>query len=131
MPGDDFWDESDNIDYHDMKFSDLLSQENETIAYEYDFGDSWMHKLILEKIMAPDSGKKYPVCIAGKRNCPPEDCGGIWGYAGILEIIKNSGHEDHESVMEWLGGEFDPEYFNINEINSFLGKEDYGCFEFL
>lgn len=119
---DDFWDEMNNIDYIKMKIrvSDLLKKENEKIIYEYDFGDGWEHELILEKILPVDKNIEYPVCLAGEMNCPPEDCGGIWGYANILEILAHPDHDEYEDVMEWLGGEFDPEYFNVEEKNELL-----------
>ena len=61
-----------------------------------------------------------PVCIKGKRACPPEDCGGIWGYEDLLEAISNPNHPEHEDMLEWLGGEFDPEEFDLEVINDDL-----------
>lgn len=128
-PGDDLWEEMENVDYQDMLISDLLKKENEKIIYQYDFGDSWEHEIILEEIKPDDKKFKHPLCLAGKRNCPPEDCGGVWGYADMLDILKQPDHEEYESYIEWLGGEFDPEYFNKNEINEMLRKRDFGCIE--
>lgn len=131
-PGDDdLWDEMDNVDYVDMTISDLLKKEKEKIIYEYDFGDSWQHEIVLEKIETDDKKTKYPLCLTGKRNCPPEDCGGVWGYGEMLEILKQPDHEEYESYIEWLGGEFDPEYFNKNEINTMLKLPDFGCIEII
>jgi len=62
-------------------------------------------------------------------HCPPEDCGGVWGYADMLKILKKSDHEEYESYMEWLGGEFDPKYFNIDEINDMLKQKNYGVLD--
>jgi hypothetical protein len=90
--------------------------------YEYDFGDSWEHKILLEKILPFDTKTALPVCIKGKRACPPEDCGGIWGYEELLEAISNPKHPDHENMLEWLGGEFDPEEFDLEEINGNLAE---------
>ena len=123
MKDDDFWDDMNNVDYKKMKISDLLEKEKEEITYEYDFGDGWMHDITFEKILAPDDKIKYPVCLAGKMNCPPEDCGGVWGYSDILKILKKPDHEEYESYLEWLGGKFDPEYFNIDEVNKLLRKK--------
>lgn len=120
MQDDDLWDELDSVDYKNMIVSDLLTKEKEKIIYEYDFGDSWDHDIILEKILPLDNSLKHPVCVDGKMNCPPEDCGGVWGYAEMLEVLKNPNHEEYESYMEWLGEEFDPEYFDINEVNKML-----------
>ncbi len=81
-------------------------------SYEYDFGDGWEHEIVLEKILPAVTGNKYPQCIAGERACPPEDCGGVWGYENLLTIIKNPKHEEYEDRIEWLGSEFDPEKFD-------------------
>jgi len=71
-----------------IKISDLLTKKKEKIIYEYDFGDGWEHDVIVEKILPVDEKFKYPICLEGKMNCPPEDCGGIWGYSDMLEILK-------------------------------------------
>ena len=118
---DDF--EFEMEDETQYKLSQLLTKEKESLVYEYDFGDSWEHKILLEKIL-PDDGKTVlPVCIKGKRACPPEDCGGIWGYEELLQTISNPKHPDHDEMLEWLGGKFDPEEFDIEEINEDL--EEY------
>jgi hypothetical protein len=85
--------------------------------YTYDFGDDWVHKIKLEKILPAIPGCKYPICLDGERACPPEDCGGTGGYENLLEIIKDQQHEEHESMLTWVGGKFDPEKFNPQEIN--------------
>jgi len=129
MQDDDLWDEMDNVDYKEMKISDLLKKEKDKIVYEYDFGDGWEHDIILEKILPPDNNTKHPICLTGKMNCPPEDCGGIWGYSDMLEILKDPDHEEYESYIEWLGEEFDPKYFDKDEVNELLREKDYGCIE--
>ena len=129
MEDDDFWEESGSLHYEDLKISDLLEKEKDKIIYEYDFGDGWMHDIMLEKILPFDKNIKNPICIAGKNSCPPEDCGGIWGYAEIFEILSNPEHKEYESYVEWLGGDFDPEFFDKEEVNELLQEEDYGCFE--
>ena len=122
LPEDDLWDERDNVDYKKMKISDLLKKDKDKIVYEYDFGDSWEHNIILEKILPIDNNLKYPICLTGKMNCPPEDCGGVWGYSDMLEVFKDPEHEEYESYIEWLGEEFDPEFFDNNEINKSFGQ---------
>ena len=131
MLDDDLWGEMDNVDYKFIRVSDLLKKEKERIIYEYDFGDGWEHHIIVEKILPIDSKINYPVCVKGKMNCPPEDCGGIWGYASMLEILEQPDHEEYESFIEWLGGKFEPEYFDLEEINELLSEDNYGLFEFL
>jgi hypothetical protein len=101
---------------------DLLKKEKDSLLYEYDFGDGWMHKVILEKALPFESSVKLVQCIKGKRSCPPEDCGGIWGYESLLETIRDPSHGEHEDMLDWLGGEFDPEYFDMSETNKLLSE---------
>jgi hypothetical protein len=91
-------------------------------SYEYDFGDDWQHEVLVEKIVDPGPRVAYPRCIEGARACPPEDVGGIWGYPEFLEAIADRKHPDHSQMKEWVGGEFDPERFSLNEVNRELGK---------
>ena len=100
-----------------QKIADWFSMENRIANYTYDFGDSWEHKIQLEKILPRDKNIEYPTCVAGKRACPPEDCGGIWGYERLLEAINNPDHEEHKEMLEWFGGEFNPEHFDVNEVS--------------
>ncbi len=105
-----------------VKLNKVIKNEKAKFRYEYDFGDNWQHQLLLEKILLPESGVHYPRCVTGKRNCPPEDCGGIWGYADLLEALKNPDHPEHKDMLEWIGGEFDPEAFGLEEINRALER---------
>jgi len=100
-----------------QKIADYFSVENRSVDYTYDFGDNWEHKIQLEKILPRDKNVGYPICIAGKRACPPEDCGGIWGYENFLEIINDPDNEEYEDMIEWAGGEFDPEHFDVKEVS--------------
>lgn len=97
---------------NDAILSSYFSLSNKKATYEYDFGDGWRHKIILEKVLSPELGVIYPRCLAGKRACPPEDCGGIWGYEELLEIIKNPSCDEYAERLEWLGDDFDPESFD-------------------
>ncbi|GAO27816.1 plasmid pRiA4b ORF-3 family protein [Geofilum rubicundum] len=115
--GDD-WDDFEIEDYSKIKLSSFLKEEKDKFKYEYDFGDNWEHDIILEKILPIDDKTKYPVCLTGKMSCPPEDCGGVWGYSDMLEILKQPDHEEYESYIEWLGGEFDPKSFNKEVVNA-------------
>jgi hypothetical protein len=102
------------------RLSQLLTTEKDSLIYEYDFGDGWEHKVTLEKILPHDDSVQIPSCIKGKRNCPPEDCGGVWGYESLIEIMGDPKHPEHEEMLEWLGGELDPEYFDLDAINQAL-----------
>jgi len=85
--------------------------------YIYDMGDNWVHEIKVEKELPVDPGVKYPVCIKGANACPPEDCGGPWGYPDFLAAIADPKHPDHEHMVEWIGGDFDPAAFDINAVN--------------
>ena len=122
----DFWEEMNIVDYTGMTISDLLKQENDDLIFEYDFGDSWEHEIVLERILRAEENKFYPVCIGGRMNCPPEDSGGIPGYLEMLKILKQPDHEEYDQYMSWLGGEFDPGYFNIDFVNGLLQKKNFG-----
>lgn len=92
-------------------------------GYEYDFGDSWAHVITVEKILPPDaSTAKTALCLEGARACPPEDCGGVWGYANLLKILKNRKHPEHKEMMAWAGGAFDPKRFDAANVNLRLQK---------
>ena len=109
-------------DEREVKLNQVVSGEKSRFTYEYDFGDSWEHELLVEKILPLEEGKHYPVCLKGKRACPPEDCGGIWGYYNLLEAIQNPNHPEHEELLEWVGEGFDPEEFDLDGINQVLKK---------
>jgi hypothetical protein len=81
-------------------------------AYTYDFGDNWQHAVVIEKSPPAAEALSRPVCTAGKRRCPPEDCGGPWGYRELLDILADPAHPEHAERLEWLGEDFDPEDFN-------------------
>lgn len=107
-------------DERKVKLSQVVNQGFKKFTYTYDFGDNWDHIILVEKTLPPEAGVKYPRCIAGKRACPPEDCGGPWGYADLLEVIRNPKHPEYEERLEWAGGEFDPEAFDLEAINEKL-----------
>ena len=104
------------------KLNQLISGEKFRFSYQYDFGDSWEHVLQVEKILPPEPGAHYPRVLAGKRACPPEDVGGIWSYSEFLEAIRDPEHPQHEELLEWVGGEFDADAFDLEAINRKLAK---------
>jgi pRiA4b ORF-3-like protein len=106
-----------------VRLSALSLEPKRKFTYEYDFGDSWQHEILVEKVLAPEAGARYPQCIGGKRACPPEDCGGVWGYERFLEVIKDEDDPEHEETLEWAGGSFDPEAFSVEEANEALQEE--------
>ncbi len=126
----DPWGEMDNKDYQKIQIDHILKKEKDKTLYEYDFGDGWRHEILLEKILEKGENEKYPVCVDGKNACPPEDCGGIWGYMDMKEIMRNPKHKEYEEMKEWLGGELNPKAFDKNEVNEMLQSEDYGVITF-
>jgi hypothetical protein len=103
-----------------FKLNQLAGREGFKFRYEYDFGDSWLHDLLVEKIMPAEEGTRYPICVAGKRACPPEDVGGVWGFEDFLKVASDPKHPEHDEMMEWYGGTFDPERFNLDSVNDGL-----------
>jgi hypothetical protein len=99
----------------------LLVNEKDWIRYEYDFGDGWIHRLTLEKILVqPLREARMPRCIAGRRACPPEDIGGVPGYEQALDVLADSSHPEHQELREWLGGSFESELFDREVVNAEL-----------
>ncbi|NYT02098.1 MAG: plasmid pRiA4b ORF-3 family protein [Methanosarcinales archaeon] len=117
----DPWD-SDVKSEKRARLSKVAPDENNRFIYEYDFGDSWYHEILVEKIFVPDEELKRPVCLDGERSAPPEDCGGIPGYEDFLVAFRDPEHPDHEEIMDWAGEDYDPDKFDKNEINRLLKK---------
>ncbi len=99
------------------RLGDLLERPRDRLIYAYDFGDGWEHDVVLEAIDLVQPDVRYPRVVTGKRACPPEDVGSPPGYAWFLEAIADPGHEEHASVLEWIGGRFDPEHFDLIDAN--------------
>ena len=104
------------------RLSDVAQRKGSRFLYEYDFGDSWKHEILIEKITREEEPPNHARCIAGERACPPEDVGGIGGYARFLAAIKDPTHKEHEFYKDWLGKEFDPEAFDLERINRKLKR---------
>ena len=94
--------------------------EGSKFVYRYDFGDGWEHELVVGRILPAQRGVRYPVCVGGGRACPPEDCGGVGGYAEFLKAVHHPAHAEHERWLAWIGGEFDPEAFDLASVNARL-----------
>lgn len=102
-----------------VRLNALLRAPKDRLDYQYDFGDGWDHRVVLEKVV-PGETLEHPRCLAGRRACPPEDSGGVWGYEEFLQAIGDPGHPEHETYVEWIGGEFDPAAFDVGEVNERL-----------
>ena len=82
-----------------------------------DFGDGWDHAVVVEERQTLRHGLKHAVCLDGANACPPEDCGGAGGYEELLLALADPSHEDHDDLLEWIGGPIDPTAFDIVATN--------------
>jgi hypothetical protein len=123
---DDFWD-STGKDYTGMTLNALLKKKSDQIEYEYDFGDGWDHKIVLEEII--DEELDHPVCIDGEMACPPEDVGGVGGYEFLKEVLNDPDHPEYDYFAEWHDPNFDPTDFDIDVVNEMLNEEDFGALQ--
>ncbi len=103
-----------------MKLSQLVQRGAKKFTYVYDFGDNWEHVIQVERVLEADPTVDYPRCVKGSRACPPEDCGGPWGYADFCEAIRNPDHPEHDELREWVGEDFDAEAFDLDQVNEEL-----------
>jgi Plasmid pRiA4b ORF-3-like protein len=95
-----------------VSLGELIGDIGDRLLYTYDFGDDWEHEIVVEELLDTDPEVRYPVLVAAKGACPPEDCGGPWGYAELKEILADPAHERHQEMLDWLGlddaSAFDP-----------------------
>ena len=99
-----------------LVISKIFSREHNKAEYTDDFGDEWTHEILLEQILPREKGVVYPLCIDGRRACPPEDCGGPPGYEDFLEIIMDPRNEQYHEMLDRVGGDFEPERFNAKDV---------------
>ena len=96
------------------------------ITYTYDFGDDWEHSIVVEKVLEPAQAASPPRCTAGRRAAPPDDCGGVWGYDELVEILNDPANPDHADRLDWLGldnaDDFDPASFDADTVSTRLAR---------
>ncbi len=110
-------------DENHITLAEVAPRRSNAISYEYDFGDSWEHLVLVENVLpAGPEPFKTAHCLAGERACPPEDCGGIAGYEEFLKALKRRSHPEHKRMKEWIGGSFDAEAFDLEKTNLWLRK---------
>jgi hypothetical protein len=118
-PDFELWDEA--ADEGGARLRDLAARPGTRLRYTYDFGDSWEHDVLVEKIL-PSDGVAQAVCLTGRRAGPPEDCGGVWGHAELCDILADPDHPDHAERVDWLGRPYDPAAFDKDAVNASLGR---------
>ena len=102
------------------RLSDLLQAERDQCLYEYDFGDCWLHQLVLERIIDAPAPSEKLCCLEGQGACPPEDSGGVSEYEEWLKVLKEPEHPDHEDAVDWLGAGYDSSRFDCQKVNQLL-----------
>jgi Plasmid pRiA4b ORF-3-like protein len=103
-----------------VRLSSLLSRMGSKAVYTYDLGDSWEHSIVLEKRLPGDPNATCPVCTDGQLACPPEDCGGIPGFYDLVEVLNDPNHKRHQEMLDWIGDDFDPQAFSVDQVNRML-----------
>ncbi|MCE2789900.1 MAG: plasmid pRiA4b ORF-3 family protein [Saprospiraceae bacterium] len=119
------WDEDEMGPISDVKevsVGEVFTGEETTLMYEYDFGDGWIHHIELVDQSSKPTQEILPFIISGENACPPEDCGGIYGYKHLMEVMKNPKHADYYETREWLGLTFNPFKYSVDAQNKKLGK---------
>lgn len=125
-PDIEYWEEGVDVDYKRICLCDLLVYEGDSMVYNYDFGDDWMHTIVLEKIETFSSIDVKPTCLEGARHCPPEDVGGAGGYEEMQKVLNNPRHPEYEQYVSWLGKPFQPEAFDATKTTNQLRKRNFG-----
>lgn len=118
MPSDEYPDDP-TLPEKGVRLNKALGSNTE-FEYQYDFGDNWRHRIVVEAVGAPDLALSLPVCLAGENACPPEDVGGTFCYAEFLEALADPEHDQHSHYRTWVGGVFDPRAFDVNAVNARL-----------
>lgn len=107
-------------DSRKVKLSSIFQEKGQKYTYIYDFGDDWNHKITVEEIIDQEAIRAE--LVSGKGACPPEDCGGIWGYQSLLEIVNDPKHPEYEEMREWLclddDDEWDVNYFELEDAKA-------------
>ena len=109
------------LDSRKMTLEKIFSGGRTSFLYEYDLGDSWRHDITLLDTVEGEAEEKI-ACIAGARACPPEDCGSTPGYYGLLVALSDPDHEEHDALLEWVGGKYDPNAFDVAAVDRALKR---------
>lgn len=110
-------------DEHRFALADVAGEPERRFTYEYDFGDSWVHSIRVRDLRDAEAGESATaLCTAGASACPPEDCGGPWGYQNLLDVVIDPKNEEQRALKRWLGPNFDPARFDREGANQLLRK---------
>lgn len=104
-----------------IRLNRIFTERRHSVTYRYDLGDSWEHDITLLGTVEGEPEEKI-TCIAGARACPPEDCGGVPGYYDLVRVLSDPPDEDHDEMLEWVGGKYDPMYFDVSSVDKELKR---------
>jgi hypothetical protein len=107
-------------DEEQVTLAQVLPRARRKLLYTYDFGDGWEHDVQVEAVGPPEPKVRYPVILDGAMACPPEDCGGVWGYASLLAVLSDPNDPEYEEMLEWVEEPIDPEAFDLKKANKNL-----------
>jgi hypothetical protein len=110
----------DDQDEEQVTLAQVAPQARRKLLYTYDFGDSWEHDVQVEAVGPPEPKVRYPIILDGAMACPPEDCGGVWGYASLLAVLSDPNDPEYEEMLEWVEEPIDPEAFDLKKANKNL-----------
>ena len=122
LPMDEDWGTAPRTEAIKVRLRDVLKPRKTTIEYLYDFGDSWAHRLTVTGIRQGTHGVSYPHYVGGAWDCPPEDCGGTWGYSDLLKVLRNPAHPEYKEMKAWVGRKFDAEVFDVERFSKDLRR---------
>ncbi|WP_258187324.1 plasmid pRiA4b ORF-3 family protein, partial [Variovorax sp. WS11] len=118
LPDDEWIDDKPVLPDDEFTLDEVVGTTVKGFLHEYDLGDGWHHDVTVQAVELPDEGRNsWPMCLAGANACPPEDVGGLGGYEEFLQAIGDPSHEQHDAMLRWCGGPFDPKSFDINSAN--------------
>ncbi|MCR5485705.1 MAG: plasmid pRiA4b ORF-3 family protein [Clostridiales bacterium] len=90
------------IDEREITLEEVFSK-NDSIYYEYDFGDGWTHEVRLVE-MIDDADIPAPICTELKGDAPPEDCGGPYGFSELVRVLNDPKDPEYDDAVNWNGG---------------------------
>ena len=105
------------LDSREVRLKDVITQPKDIINYLYDFGDGWRHQIKVEKFLPIDTATKYPTCIDGQMNCPPEDCGGIGSFYHCIDVVNDKKHPNYKEIAQWFNKNYDIKKFDKEKVN--------------
>jgi hypothetical protein len=108
-----------------IRLGTLIERGVSEFLYIYDFGDNWQHRILIEEVRQGEPDTEYPRFVAGARRAPPEDVGGTTGFAEFLDAVTDPDHEEHDRMLTWCGGTFDPD--DIEERHVRMIFEDFAA----